>query len=211
MAAPRSTADDAVIRRRQPPGIRREMLLQAARAVIAERGLHAATIRDVATAGNVAVGTVTYHFSGIAEVLAGVLEAEMREYSDPIMAAARDAPTGKAALECLIHGLMADGPRARDHWKLWLDFWALSAHDPLYARWQSQVYAELHDQVAAALHAGAHDGSLPHDSSAQPPLAAAIRLIALLDGLVVQCYLPRPRVTLSQARSWLLAASLTVE
>ena len=81
-------------RKRQPPEVRRRMLLDAARGVIAERGLHATTVRDVASAGGVAVGTVTYHFSSIQEVLAGVLETEMDNYSAPIWERAAAAGTG---------------------------------------------------------------------------------------------------------------------
>src|SRR4051794_15442032 len=88
----------AVPTRRRPPEVRRRMLVDAARAVIAERGLHATTVRDVAAAGEVAVGTVTYHFSGIAEVLAGVLESEMALYSAPLMVASERAATGRQGL-----------------------------------------------------------------------------------------------------------------
>src|SRR5690606_22269381 len=110
-------------RRRQPPLIRRAMIIDAARELIAAQGAQTTTIRDIAAAANVAVGTVTYHFSGIAEVLAGVLEAEMAQFSAPVMQAALDAPTGADGLAVLTDGLIADGDRAAEHWKLWLDFW----------------------------------------------------------------------------------------
>src|SRR3954468_4233791 len=101
--------------RRRPPAVRRRMLLDAARMVIAERGLHATTIRDVAAAGGVAVGTVTYHFSGIAEVLVGVLESEMESWSDPVWRSADTAPDGRTGLRTLLEGLLADGARAVEH------------------------------------------------------------------------------------------------
>lgn len=190
------------IRRRQPAPLRRKMLVEAARSVIATRGLHATTLRDVAAAGDVAVGTVTYHFSGIAEVLAGVLEAEMQEYSAPIMAAAELAPTGRKALQHIANGLLADGMRARDHWKLWLDFWALSAHDVQYARWQATVYDELHALVEHSIHRGRSDGSIGGEGNEH---TAAVEFVALLDGLVVQCYLPAARLSAAAARRLLLA------
>src|SRR3954447_13862635 len=105
--------------RRRPPAVRRRMLLDAARMVIAERGLHATTVRDIATAGGVAVGTVTYHFSGIDEVLAGVLDNETKEYSAIVWDRAARAATGLAGLTALIDGLMASDDRTREHWKLW--------------------------------------------------------------------------------------------
>jgi AcrR family transcriptional regulator len=175
------------------------MLVDAARAVIAERGLHATTVRDVAAAGQVAVGTVTYHFSGIAEVLAGVLESEMAAYSAPLMAAAEQAATGRQGLTLLLDGLLADGDRATEHWKLWLDFWALSAHRADYAAWQHQVYVDLHALTGRLLARGRDDGSLPVSN----PDQAAVEIIALLDGLVVQCYLPGARLSPAQGRDLL--------
>ncbi|WP_353648993.1 TetR/AcrR family transcriptional regulator [Nakamurella sp. A5-74] len=174
-------------RHRLAPEVRRRLLLQAARSVISERGLHATTIRDVAAAGDVAVGTVTYHFAGIAEVLAGVIDAEMSAYSAPIMEQARAATTGRDALLIITDGLLADGDAARDHWKLWLDFWALSAHDELYGSRQSAIYADLHALIAESFTRGLDDGSLPGTADVR---SAALAFVALLDGLVVQCYLP---------------------
>ncbi|MDQ6657686.1 MAG: TetR family transcriptional regulator [Actinomycetota bacterium] len=191
-----------MVRHRQPAALRRKMLVEAARSVIATRGLHATTLRDVAAAGDVAVGTVTYHFSGIAEVLAGVLEAEMQEYSAPIMAAAELAPTGRKALQHIVNGLLADGKRARDHWRLWLDFWALSAHDVQYARWQAAVYHELYAQVEHFIRRGRSDRSIGGDADEH---TAAVEFVALLDGLVVQCYLPLAKLAPAAARTLLLA------
>lgn len=193
------------------------MLVQAARQVIAERGLHATTLRDVAAAGGVAVGTVTYHFDGIADVLAEVLLTEMREYSAPIMQAASNAPTGREALQHMVSGLLADGRRARDHWRLWLDFWALSVHEGDYAQWQREIYAELHALVQRGYLTGYADGSLPlpdrlvdtgarSDAAVAEANAAAVRFVALMDGLVVQCYLPQAVISPATARELLLTA-----
>ncbi|GGM10526.1 hypothetical protein GCM10011594_33020 [Nakamurella endophytica] len=173
------------------------MLLEAARSVIADRGLHATTVRDVAAAGGVAVGTVTYHFSGIAEVLAGVLELEMQSYSDPIWARAAQAASGRDGLASLLDGLLAPDDRAHEHWKLWLDFWTLAAHQPRYAEWQSRVYRQLHELVERLLTRGVEDGSLTVDD----PAETAVELVALLDGLVVQAYLPGSRLDPARARA----------
>ncbi len=175
------------------------MIIAAARDVIGERGLHATTVRDIAGAARVAVGTVTYHFSGIAEVLVGVLEAEMAEYSAPVMSAAAAAPTGRDGLLVLTDGLLATGDRAVQHWKLWLDFWTLAAHQPHYSDWQSRVYRDLHALAAALLRRGAADGSL----AVSDPEQQSVEYIAMMDGLVVQGYLPGARLDPDRARAML--------
>lgn len=182
---------------RRPPEIRRRMLLDAAREVIAARGLHATTLRQVAAAGGVAVGTVTYHFASLAELLAGVVQAEMDSYSAGVWDQARAAPTGRAGLDILIAGLLASGERAGAHWRLWLDFWAVAAHDPAYSAWQSRVYAELHGLVGDLLGRGAVDGSL----RAVVAHAGAVGFVAHLDGLVVQAYRPGSRFSPARARA----------
>ncbi len=187
------------VRRRQSPEVRRRMLLDAARAVIAERGLHATTVRDIAAAGQVAVGTVTYHFSGIEEVLAGVLESETETYSAPIWERAATATTGLDGLTSLIDGLVGSDLRTYEHWKLWLDFWALAAHYPQYSSWQSRVYRNLHALTADLLARGRADGSL----AVADPSSESVELIALLDGLVVQAYLPGSRLSPQRAREML--------
>lgn len=190
------------IRQRRPPEVRRAMIIAAARERIAAQGMHGTTIRDIAAAAGVAVGTVTYHFSGIAEVLAEVLKAEMTEFSAPVMQAAAAAPTGGEGLITLGDGLLADGDRAREHWALWLDFWTLAAHQADYADWQAQVYRDLHGLAAALFARGATDGSLPALPDAEQ---RAVEYIALMDGLVVQSYLPNCRLAPERARAILAA------
>ena len=177
------------------------MIIEAARSLIADQGLSATTMRDVARAGEVALGTVTYHFDGIDAVLAGVLAEEMVAFSAPVTTAAREAPTGAAGLDLLIDGLVGSDDRARQHWHLWLDFWALASHVPRYGEWQSEIYRDLHDLVAGLLERGAGDGTLVVSDAARQ----AIEFVALLDGLVVQCYLPHPRLPAAHARTILRA------
>lgn len=184
-------------RRRQPPEVRRKMIVAAARTVIAERGLHATTVRDIAAAAGVAVGTVTYHFTGMADVLAEVLQTEMTDYSAPIMSAAAGASSGAAGLAVIVDGLIASGARAEAHWKLWLDFWALAAHYPVFSSWQSRVYRDLHELTGSVLSRGHEDGTL----AVADPAAQAVEFVALLDGLVVQSYLPGAALTPAQARA----------
>jgi TetR/AcrR family transcriptional repressor of nem operon len=59
-------------RRRQPPDVRREQLLDAAERVLLQRGLAAATMADVAEAAAVAKGTVYLYYPSKAELLAGL-------------------------------------------------------------------------------------------------------------------------------------------
>jgi AcrR family transcriptional regulator len=177
------------------------MIISAARTVMNKQGLHATTVRDIARAADVAVGTVTYHFTSITEVLAGVLEAEMTDFSADVMQAAADAPTGLEGLRVLTNGLLATGERGAEHWRLWLDFWTLAAHNAHYAEWQTKVvYGNLHGLAEKLLRRGLDDGTLP---AATNPAPQSVSYIAMMDGLVVHTYVSGARLDADQARAML--------
>ena len=173
-------------RLRQPTEIRRRLIIEAARAVIADRGLFATTTRDIAQAGGVSAGTLSYHFTGLAEILGEVLEGEMAAFYEPIAERSRAAESGSGALQSLIDGFFAGDDRCVQHWRLWLDFWSLSVHDENYARWQRHVYTKWSADVEAVLKRGCELGEFVIDD-----LDLARRdFMAMFDGLAVQAYLP---------------------
>ena len=194
---------------RHPTEVRRALIVEAARSVIADRGLFATTMRDIAAASEVSLGTVTYHFRGIAEILAEVLDGEMDAFYAPLVAAAFAQPDGRAALRALIDGFLASSPRARQHWVLWLDFWALSAHDGEYARRQAAFYQRWQRDVAAIFRRGQADGTLragaPDDSGALDEGGAldeaVAEFMAVFDGMASKAYLPGAGIRPAEARS----------
>ena len=214
-AADVTRARQASERIRHPTEVRRALIVEAARAVIADRGLFATTMRDIAAASQVSLGTVTYHFRGIAEILAEVLDSEMDAFYAPLVAAAAAAPDGRAALHALIDGFLASSPRARQHWVLWLDFWALSAHDGEYARRQAVFYQRWQRDVAAVFRRGLTDGTLrvwapgegeALDGGAAPGEGGAldeavVEFMAIFDGMAAQAYLPGADFGPAEARS----------
>ena len=66
------TAGRLRTRRREPPDVRREQILDAAERVLLDRGLAATTMADVASAAGVAKGTVYLYFESKTALLAGL-------------------------------------------------------------------------------------------------------------------------------------------
>ncbi len=62
-------AEGATVRRREPPEVRREQILDAAAQVFLDRGLGEATMADVAEAARVGKGTVYLYFDSKAALL----------------------------------------------------------------------------------------------------------------------------------------------
>src|SRR3954469_15667793 len=73
---------DSARARTQPASVRREQLLDAAEAVLLERGLSATTVADVAHAAGVAKGTMYLHFESKAELLAGLRARYVQRLTD---------------------------------------------------------------------------------------------------------------------------------
>ncbi|WP_172832258.1 TetR/AcrR family transcriptional regulator [Nakamurella panacisegetis] len=184
---------------RQPTEIRRQLIVEAARVLIADRGLFAASMRDIAQGAGVSLGTVTYHFTGIAELLAEVLHAEMDDFYRPISARAALEPDGAAALGTIIDGFFADGARTVEHWRLWLDFWTLSAHDQFHADWQVKVYVQWRADIVAILERGRTDGTFEFDDID----VAAMEFMAVFDGWAAQAFLPGGPIGPQRARALL--------
>jgi len=65
--------------RRQPPDIRREQLLDAARQVLLDKGLTATTVADVAAAAGVAKGTLYLYFPSKDDLIAGLRARYLQE------------------------------------------------------------------------------------------------------------------------------------
>jgi AcrR family transcriptional regulator len=154
-------------------------------------------MRDIAAASEASLGTVTYHFSGIAEILAEVLNGEMGAFYAPIIAAAAAKPDGRAALHAVIDGFFASSLRARQHWVLWLDFWALSAHDSEHAHRQAAIYRRWQADVEAIFERGVNDGSLRPEAMDE----AVVEFMAIFDGMASHAYLPGADVRPAEARS----------
>lgn len=119
------------VRRHDPQ--RRDRLIDAALTVIAERGVAGTTHREIARAADVPLGSMTYHFAGMDELLheaftrfaehiAGAFEA--------CLSAAGDADQAVEAVVDLVHDLSDPGSH-RDR-VLAYELYTLAGREPRY-------------------------------------------------------------------------------
>jgi DNA-binding transcriptional regulator YbjK len=93
--------------RRHDPG-RRDRLIDAALTVIAERGVAGATHREIARAADVPLGSMTYHFSSLDDVLAEAFTRHA-ETAAAVFDARLGAATDRAeAIEAVVQLVSAD-------------------------------------------------------------------------------------------------------
>jgi TetR/AcrR family transcriptional regulator, regulator of biofilm formation and stress response len=98
--------------RRHDPG-RRDRLIDAALTVIAERGVAGTTHREIARSADVPLGSMTYHFASLEEVLAEAFtrhaESVARVFDERLGAASDRAAAVEAVVALVSDGLLNPG------------------------------------------------------------------------------------------------------
>ncbi|GAA3518991.1 TetR/AcrR family transcriptional regulator [Actinocatenispora rupis] len=168
---PRSPAN-----RRGPtdPG-RRDRLVEATIAVIAERGLDGLTHRAVASAAGVPLGSTTYHLGSRDELLATALRAaaeaynrRLREFLDGLPA---DADLAAALADMITHDVGPHRDRTIVEYELYLAALRRPALRPAATAWMSDITALIArrtDPVTARAVTAAIDGLLLESLVADP-------------------------------------------
>jgi AcrR family transcriptional regulator len=157
--------------------IRRPQLLAAAAEVIAERGLAATRIADVAERVGTSPGAVLYWFESKDELLAEALIADEERFSSELAAALATLADPAAKLLRLIDACAED-----NNWTLWIEIWARARHDERLRR----ARQELDDGWRAMISRIVRDGIEQGVFSPANGDEAALTIAALIDGLAVQ-------------------------
>ncbi len=156
-------------------------LLGVAARLIAEKGLAAATIPDIAAAAGLSVGAVYRHFKSKSTLVAALVETDAARLREAIGKAASDAADPIAALHAWADVQLAD---LADPVELGLraEIIALATHDaairPSVVRHAEELEKRLRLLIVPAAETGSLADADPH---------AAVELIAsLMDGILVR-------------------------
>jgi AcrR family transcriptional regulator len=166
---------------RLSPARRRELIVAAARTSVLERGLAATSVREVARAAGVSIGTVTYHFSGIDELLTEVLRVTLRDFYRPRRRRLGPEATALDRLRILIDDHFSS-PELYEQCVIWMEYWPRAIHVPSARAWRHRRYATYRRYIARVLASGADAGEFAVDD----PEQLATEFLALFDGLSVQ-------------------------
>ena len=158
------------------------MIVDAAMSLIDKQGLSATSAREIANAAGVSLGTLTYHFESVDDILVQVLSALMdrferrraivlAEYSDPL-----------ESLCVALSSYLDPEVYPPTTWRIWLDCWARAARSPMLRQWQLERYAESYEEVEEIIADGIAQGRFPPVDARE----CAREFVALLDGLAEQ-------------------------
>lgn len=167
-------------RRRAGAGRRRETALDAAVAVLSERGYEGTRFKDVAAVSGIAVSTLQVYFGSREDMLVeALLRATAAEVEAMEQSAGQASGGGWEQLSALVeHGLNTPVQA----WRMLMEFWGAAAHDEELRRHSETLAARYRAPFADAINAGTRAGDFHPVADVD---AIVDVLIATLDGRMV--------------------------
>lgn len=166
-------------RARVATGERRRLIVDAADDLIAERGLAATNAREIAAAAGISLGTLTYHFDSVEEILMQVLWAQTEAFEQRRSAHVTADMEPRERVVAFLCAYLDPEVHPRSMWRLWLDCWSRATRDSELRRWQVARYHHVYDELERLLEEGMLVGQMPTLAARE----CARELMALVDGL----------------------------
>ncbi|MGH8952843.1 MAG: TetR/AcrR family transcriptional regulator, partial [Acidimicrobiia bacterium] len=183
---------------------RRNEILAATSATIADRGLCETRIADIADHIGASPALILYYFPSKAALVTEALVYQDQMFHEAVKGELDAAGSAAAKLQILIEASCPKPPRANgepDGWLLWPAAWEMSRHDPTLAAARARLDESWRAQIAAIVEEGKAAGEFEDVDASD----FAIQLAALLDGLAIEVMLRDP--TVDAARMGKLANS----
>jgi AcrR family transcriptional regulator len=194
--------------KREKPEVRRAMIVEAAREVILRKGLTATGLRDIAAEGDVSVGTVTYHFASVAEILDEVVVLETDRFYASIVEEVDAAPDPVRGIRLLVEPLFTGTDEAEAHWRLWSDYWTAVGRMPAISADRLERIRVWEACLVRTIRRGVDGGVFRAVDAAE----VALKLAAYSDGIATQLSQKVPGLDRTRALAWIwtfLDAELT--
>lgn len=178
---------------------RRNEILAATSATIADRGLCETRIADIANHIGASPALILYYFPSKAALLTEALVYQDQVFHETVKGALERAGSAAARLGILIEASCPKPPRPSgepDGWLLWPAAWELSRHDPTLAAARARLDEAWRAQIAAIVEDGIEAGEFADVDASD----FSIQLAALLDGLAIEVMLGDPTVDADRMR-----------
>ena len=174
---------------------RRQEILNAAAAVITERGLADTRIQDIAERCDVSPGLILYYFESKDRLLVEALTYANDQFYLRLSRELRHMGSAQERLgrviELSVPGLLPEFGLF-DEWALWIEIWVRALRDPALASEREALDRRWRQSIADIIRSGRETGEFPEGEDADD-LGRAIS--ALIDGLAVQVLMNDPVMT----------------
>jgi AcrR family transcriptional regulator len=185
--------------KREKPEVRRAMIVEAARAVILRKGLTATGLRDIAAEGDISVGTVTYHFASVAEILDEVVVLETDRFYASIVEEVDADPDPVHGVRLLVEPLFTGTDEAEAHWRLWSDYWTAVGRQPAISADRLERIRVWEACLVRTIRRGVDGGVFRTVDAAE----VALKLAAYSDGIATQLSQKVPGLDRTRALDWI--------
>ncbi|WP_010441116.1 TetR/AcrR family transcriptional regulator [Ruegeria conchae] len=165
---------------RQSAESRREALIQATLDLIAEIGLHGATVREITARANVTQGLIRHYFLSKEELIQAAYEHHMNALTNQTTAAAGDG-TAVSQLTNFVTASLQPPVVDPAAIALWAGFLNRVLHDPKMQCIHQQTYTYFRDKLEKLIVAALNESG--HTVKASEATQLAIACNAVLDGL----------------------------
>jgi AcrR family transcriptional regulator len=184
---------------RMDPEARRELIVDAALAVMLRKGLGATRVRDVAREMGSSPGLVHHYFGSMDELLATAFERAAGQGFDETRTAISQVDDPVAKLRVFF----ATYSRAEQDWafQLWLDAWAEAGRRPAVRQTTQRLNVAWQQLLVQVIDSGVREGAM----TCADPEGAAWRMLSMLDGLALQTVAHPGTVDRKAVVSWSVA------
>jgi AcrR family transcriptional regulator len=172
----RRTAERAFSR--ETADVRRAALIQAARESLAERGMGAVSVRDVARRAGVSPGLLRHYFGSFGQLLAATYLDTVARVDVTLDRSFEGIETAEARMRAFLRASFSAEIVDRNLLSAWLGFWELVRHDEAVAKAHAQTFGAYRSRLERLLRDLAVERGRALDVR-----RAAIGLSAMLDGL----------------------------
>jgi AcrR family transcriptional regulator len=189
------TAKDLDGARRDPTDQRRDEMLEAAAALIAERGFGQTRIADVARRVGASPALVIYYFGTKDQLLTEALRFSEDAFYDTCTRLMAEADSVRGRLETIVRLSFDEDPSDVGAWGLWFDLWAQAFRHSRVAGDRVELERRWRSTIGDVVRAGVESGEIgPVDAD-----EFAVTWGVLLDGLSIQVALKDEMVDAAKA------------
>jgi TetR/AcrR family transcriptional regulator, transcriptional repressor of bet genes len=164
---------------------RRREACDAARRVIARKGLEVTTLRDISREGGFTTGVLSHYFPDKKAVIAGAFAAASEDWMAHVRESLAEAASAEEMLEALVRAAIPDDPEQRNEWRLWAEMWTYAGRHPEFAAQLVATDALWEAEIRTALESARAEGVVGAiDVDVEAPVLAR-----LIDGLGLRAWL----------------------
>jgi AcrR family transcriptional regulator len=164
------------MRAREAADVRRQSLIDAAAASLAEHGIAGASVRSICARAGVSPGLLTHYFAGVDALIAETYRVTAERVAATLETAVEQAgPDPRARAAAFLTASFRPPIAEPALFATWLAFWSAVRTDPAIAAIHRETYQSYRGQLEQLL----RGCGIPRVEAA----AAAIALSALVDGL----------------------------